>query len=82
MKLVFDISLFLGKLRFLLLSFPSFLSFPFLFFVRQKVSLCSPFCCRTHYVYQTGLELIDICLPLSPECWDERRAPPLLSGVN
>jgi hypothetical protein len=39
----------------------------------ETVSLCSPGCPGTHSVDQTGLE---ICLPLPPKCWDERRAPP------
>jgi hypothetical protein len=33
-------------------------------------SLQSPTGLRTHYVDQVGLELIETCLPLLPQCWD------------
>ena len=33
------------------------------------------------FVDQSGLELIEICLPLPPECWDLRRGPLLPGSV-
>uniref|UniRef100_A0A8C8W738 SKP1 component POZ domain-containing protein n=1 Tax=Peromyscus maniculatus bairdii TaxID=230844 RepID=A0A8C8W738_PERMB len=37
----------------------------------QSVSLFnSPGCPGTPFVDQAGLELSEICLPLSPKCWD------------
>jgi hypothetical protein len=41
----------------------------------DRVSLCSPGCPGTHFVDQTGLELIEIHLSLPPECWDYSCAP-------
>ena len=45
-------------------------------FVWDRVSLYSPGCPGTHPVGQAGLKLTEILLPLPPECWDQRRAPP------
>jgi hypothetical protein len=41
-----------------------------------RVSLYSPGCPGTHFVDQADLELTEIHLPLPPECWDWRPAPP------
>ena len=40
----------------------------FFFFFRGRVSLCIPDCLGIHSVDQAGHELIEIHLPLSPEC--------------
>jgi hypothetical protein len=45
----------------------------FFFFFLDRVSLYSPGCPGAHFVDQAGLELR---LPLPPECWDQRHAPP------
>jgi hypothetical protein len=37
-----------------------------LFVFRDRVSLYSPGCPRTHFVDQNS----EICLPLPPKCWD------------
>jgi hypothetical protein len=39
------------------------------FFFLESVSLGSLSYSRTHYVYQAGLELIEILLPLFPDGW-------------
>ena len=39
-----------------------------LIFHQDRVSLCSPGWSRTHYVDQTSLKLIKICLSLPPKC--------------
>jgi hypothetical protein len=41
-----------------------------LFVFQDWVSQCSPGSPGTHSVDQAGLELIEICLPLPPKCWD------------
>ena len=46
--------------------------FIFIFFVQNKVSLCSLGCSGTHSVHQAGLDLIKIHQLLPQECWDER----------
>lgn len=43
--------------------------FMYLYFF-ETVSLCNPVWLGTCYVDQTGLEIIEIHLPLSPKCWD------------
>ena len=43
---------------------------------QDRVSLCSLGCPGTYSVHQAGLELLEIHLPLPPECWHQRRAPP------
>ena len=35
---------------------------------------------ETHYVEQAGPELTETCLPVPPECWDLRHAPPFLTS--
>jgi hypothetical protein len=37
---------------------------------RDRVSLCSLGCLRTHFVDQAGLRFTEIHLPLPPSCWD------------
>lgn len=49
--------------------------------VWDKASLCSPGCPATCYVYQTSLEFSEICLPLLPECWNERDVSPCLAEI-
>ena len=51
------------------------------FIFQDRVSLCSPGYSGTHIVDQAGLELIEIHLPLPPDCWDQRCAPPLPSII-
>ena len=48
------------------------LDFFFLVCLLFKTGFLSSFgaCSGTHYVAQAGLKLIEICLPLPPECWD------------
>jgi hypothetical protein len=36
------------------------------------VSLCCPGCPGSHFIDWASLELTEICLSLSPECWDSR----------
>ena len=36
----------------------------------DRVSMCSLGCFGTCYVDQASLKLVEICLPLPPECWD------------
>lgn len=67
----------------------NFMSHTFLFFgegdgIQGRVSLCSLNCLRTRSIIQADLELIEISLPLPPECWDERHAspPPFLFLYN
>jgi hypothetical protein len=43
----------------------------FVCFVQGRVSLGSPGCPGTHCVDQAGFKLTDICLLLSPQCWDK-----------
>jgi hypothetical protein len=43
---------------------------------RDRISLCSLGCTGIHFVDQSGLELIEIRLPLPPECRDQRCVPP------
>jgi hypothetical protein len=38
---------------------------------REKVSLNSPGCPRTHFVDQAGFELTENSLPLPPSAWHE-----------
>jgi hypothetical protein len=56
-----------------------FCLFWFLVF-QDRVSLYSPGCPGTHFVDQSGLNS-EICLPLPPECWDQRRVPPCLAQM-
>jgi hypothetical protein len=45
--------------------------FLFCFVFQDRVSLCnSPDCPGTCYVVQIGVKLMEICLPLSPKCWE------------
>jgi hypothetical protein len=54
------------------------LVFLFVCFVfRDRVSLSSPGFPGIHSVDQDALELTEILLPLSPECWDLKCASPL-----
>lgn len=62
-----------------MLSFHSFfLLFSFLFFLlllfslRDRVSMRSSSCPRTHFVNHTGLRFTEISLPLPLKCWDCR----------
>ena len=41
----------------------------FVCFFSDRVSLCSPGFPGTHSVDQVGLELVELILPLPPECW-------------
>lgn len=43
------------------------------FFLRWSFLLCSSVWLDTLYVDQAGVELLEIHLPLSPECWDLKR---------
>jgi hypothetical protein len=45
---------------------------------KEVCCCCSVLETRSHYVAETGLELL-IVLPLSPELWDYRHAPPCLA---
>ena len=51
-------------------------SFFFFVLILLRQSLCIPDCPGTHSVDQTGLGLTETRLPVLPECWDYRRAPP------
>ncbi|KAM7339825.1 hypothetical protein ACRRTK_000440 [Alexandromys fortis] len=52
-------------------------SFFFFFgFSRQGFSVVLEPVLELALVDQAGLELTEICLPLPPECWDQRLAPP------
>ena len=51
----------------------------FFLFKEDRVALCSPGWPRTCYIDQAGCK---ISLPLSPECWDQRYAPPHLVPVH
>ena len=46
-------------------------------FSRQGFSVVLEPVLQLALVDQAGLKLTEICLPLPPECWDSRRAPPL-----
>ena len=52
--------------------------FCFVLFFSHTRFLCNPSCPGTHSVDQAILKLTEIHLPLPPECWDERHAPPPL----
>lgn len=43
------------------------LSYSF-FLIFDRVYLHSPACPGIYYVYQTGIKLTEICLPLLPQC--------------
>lgn len=46
------------------------------FFLRQDLIVYSLLVWNSQIgIYQAGLELIDICLLLPPECWDSRHSP-------
>lgn len=51
----------------------------FVFYFGDMVSLCSSGWLETCKVDQATLELSEIHLPLTPECWDFRYAPQHLS---
>lgn len=54
-----------------------------LFLSEDKFLFYSPGCPRTGYVTrQNGLKHTEICLPLPPECWDQRCAPPHLTTMS
>ena len=40
------------------------------YFFQTGSLLCRPACTGAHSIDQVGLEFTEICLPLSPECWD------------
>lgn len=52
----------------------------FVFHFWDWISLCSPGCPRTSYVEQSWLQLIEIHLPLLPECWSQRTISPCLAS--
>ena len=55
--------------------------FCFIFVFWNRIPLCSPGCHGTGFVAQAGPEVTEIHLPLPPECWDERCAPPLPANL-
>lgn len=56
------------------------IGFLFVFHFWNRISLCSPGCPRTSYVEQSRLQLIEIHLPLLPECWSQRTISPCLAS--
>ena len=44
-------------------------------FLRQGISVALKPALELAFVNQVGLKLTEICLPLPPECWDERLVP-------
>lgn len=53
------------------------------FFLRQDLIVYSLLVWNSQIgIYQAGLELIDICLLLPPECWDSRHAPPCSVSIS
>jgi hypothetical protein len=53
-----------------------------LFASQDRISLCSLGCPGSSFIDQAGLELTEIHLPLPPECWDLRCAPPPPCSLN
>lgn len=51
----------------------------FILFFETGISLYNHGCHGTHYLDLAGLEPTETQLPLSPECWHERHAPPHLA---